>query len=768
MATFEIGRSVTRTEDDRLLRGRGRFIDDINLDDQAIGYILRSPHAHADILSIDCTQAMQSAGVFGIVTAADIDADGLGDLPCLLPVESRAGHQTRIPPTRALAGDRVRYVGEPVALIVATSEFQARHAAERIVVDYRPRPPFVETTHAVAADSPLVWDDIAENSCFVWEDGDAGATERAFTSAAHQVSIELRNNRLVVHPMEPRGAIGAYDPDSERYTLIATTQGTQFIQSMLAKSVFGIPDDSIRVITPDVGGAFGTSLPLYPEQVLVLWAARQFGRPIKWINDRSQSFLSDTQGRDHATRAELALDREGHFLALRATTTANLGASPSTAGPAVPTLACKGMQSGVYRLGAVHVSVRGVLTNTVPIDAYRGAGNPETHYMLERLIDTAAAQTGIDRLDLRRRNMITASDIPFATVLGHTYDSGDFPNNMTRAVAAIDLNGLTARRAAARQRGRCVGIGFANHIKPASGAPFGPEGAILRVGRDGAITLLSGSQSTGQGHETAFAQMVAQGLGVPLACIKVKQGDTQGGAEGHGTSASRSMVVGGTAVHRAVKSLIECASQAAAEHLEVAAQDLEFDEGQFRIVGTDRAVSLFTLAAELGETTGLSGTGTHRPAGPTYPNGCHACEVEVDPETGAVRIIAFAAVDDYGTVINPLLLAGQVHGGVVQGIGQALLEHARFDAETGQPLTGSLMDYALPRADDVPYVKTEWNGTPCPSNPLGVKGGGESGCVGASPAVVNAIIDALSGFGVRHIDMPATPEQVWRAITAVS
>ena len=765
MATFEIGRSVLRTEDDRLLRGAGRFVGDINLDEQVMGYILRSPHAHANILGIDCAQAKRAAGVLGVVTAGDIDGK-VGDLPCLLPVESRVGHQTIIPPTRALASDRVRYVGQPVAFIVATSESRARDAAEQIGVDYRPRSAVVETKYAATAKAPLVWDDIAENSCFVWDDGNANAAEHAFASAAHRVRIDLRNNRLVVHPMEPRGAIGVYDPISESYTLIATTQGTQFIQSMLAGSVFGIADDRVRVITPDVGGAFGTSLPLYPEQVLVLWAARQFGRPIKWVNDRSQSFLSDTQGRDHVTRAELALDHEGRFLALRATTTANLGASPSTAGPAVPTLACKGMQSGVYRFGAVHVSVRGVLTNTVPVDAYRGAGNPETHYMLERLIDCAAAQSGIDRLDLRRRNMIAAGDIPFATVLGHTYDSGDFGNNMTQAVAAIDLNGLAARREAAAQRGRCRGIGFANHIKPASGAPLGPEGAILRVERDGTITLLSGSQSTGQGHETAFAQMVAQGLGVPLACITVKQGDTEGGAEGHGTSASRSMVVGGTAVHHAVDSLIERGRPAAAEHLEVATEDLEFDDGQYRIAGTDRTVSLFTLAAELEETTDLSGTGSHRPAGPTYPNGCHACEVEVDPETGAVDIVAFAAVDDYGIVINPLLLAGQVHGGVVQGIGQALLEHARFDPDTGQPLTGSLMDYALPRADDVPYVETEWIGTPCPSNPLGVKGGGESGCVGASPAVVNAVVDALSGFGVRHIDMPATPEQVWRAIKA--
>ena len=768
MATFEIGRPVRRIEDDRLLKGNGRFVGDVSLDRQAVAYVLRSPHACADILSIDSSPAEQSAGVLCIVTAADIHADNVGALPCLLPVESQSGYQTKIPPTEALAGDRVRYVGEPVALIVATSEFQARDAAARIVVDYQPRPAVVETEHAAAPGAPLVWDDIADNCCFVWEDGDADQTEQAFNRATHTASIELRNNRVVVHPMEPRGAIGAYDSENAHYTLIATTQGTQFIQSMLAKSVFHIPHDRIRVVTPDVGGAFGTGLPLYPEQVLVLWAARKLGRPVKWVNDRSQSFLSDTQGRDHVTRAELALDSEGRFLALRVATIANLGAAPSTAGPAVPTLACRGMQSGVYRLDAAHVSVRGVLTHTVPIDAYRGAGNPETHYMLERLIDIAAAKIGIDPLDLRRRNIIDASAIPYTSNLGHTYDSGDFPANMTRAFAAIEADSFAARREAARQRGRYCGIGFANHIKPASGAPFGPEGAIVEVGRNGTITLRSGSQSTGQGHETAFAQMVAQGLSVPLDTITVKQGDTQGGAEGRGTSASRSMVVGGAAVHRAVESLIERAREAAAEHLEVAAADIEFHDGKFRVVGTDRAVDLFTLAKAVGEASDLSGTGSYRPSGPTYPNGCHACEVEVDPETGSVSITAFVAADDYGTVINPLLLGGQVHGGVVQGIGQALLEHARFDPDTGQPLTGSLMDYALPRADDVPFIQTEWHGTPCQSNPLGVKGGGESGCVGASPAVINAIVDALSGLGVRHIDMPATPEQVWRAIQAAA
>ena len=762
MATFDTGRAVRRVEDDRLLRGTGRFVDDLNRANQAIAYVVRSPHAHAEIIGIDAAQASEIPGVVGIFTASDVDADGLGNLPCLLPIEGCNGQLSAEPPARPLAGDRVRYVGEPLALVVAETEVAARDAAELIGIEYRSRGHAVETGSAATA--PLVWDEIPQNTSFVWEHGDADATAHAFDEAAHVARIAAVNNRIVVHPMEPRAGIGEYDSAEDRYTLTTTSQGAGFLQSILADHVFKVPRDRMRIVTPDVGGAFGTSLPLYPEQVLLLWAARLLGRPVKWTNDRSQSFLSDTQGRDHMTRAELAVATDGTFIGLRVAATANMGALLSTAGPAVPTLACKGMHSGVYRIGAAHVSIRGVFTNTAPLDAYRGAGNPEAHYVLERVIDVAAFQLGIDRLELRRRNLITAREIPFTTVLGHTYDAGDFDANMVSAEAAIDAAGLAQRRAVAAIRGRRRGIGYANHIKPASGAPFGPETAIVRINRDGEITLLSGSQASGQGHETAFGQIVADGLGVAIERISVRQGDSHSGAEGHGTSASRSMVVGGTAVTRAVESLVSHARERAAEHLEVVASDLEYVNGEFRIMGTDRVVGLFELVATLDPSDELSGSGSHRPTGPTYPNGCHACEVEVDPETGAVSIVAFVAVDDYGNVINPLLLAGQVHGGVVQGIGQALLEHARYDPETGQLLTGSLMDYALPRADDVPYVDTEWNGTPCPSNLLGVKGGGESGCVGASPAVINAIVDALADLGVRHIDMPATPEQVWRAI----
>ena len=761
MATF-VGKPAPRTEDDRLLRGRGQFLDDLNLKDQARAYVVRSPHAHADVLGIDAAPALRSPGVLGIFTAAHLDRDGLGELPCLLPVEGCYGSQT--PLAGPLARDRVRYVGEPVAFVVATSEVQARDAAELVAVEYRPLPAVGDIASADGAHR--VWTQTSDNHAFIWEDGDAQAVEHAFAHAAHVVVLEVTNNRVIVHPMEPRGALASYEPSRKRHTLITTSQGANFLRQILAEHVFHVSPQSIRVVTPDVGGAFGASLPLYPEQVLTMWAARELNRPVKWCNDRSQSFVSDTQGRDHATRVELALDIDGRFLALRVTTSANMGAYLSTVGPAVPTLACKGMQSGVYRFDAVHVTIRGVFTNTVSVDAYRGAGNPETQYMLERVIDVAATQVGIDRIELRRHNMIGVADVPFTTVLGHTYDSGDFPTNVMRALAAIDADGLPRRRELARRRGYLRGIGIANHIKPASGAPFGPESAVLRVSKSGEITLYSGSQSTGQGHETAFAQMVAQGLSVTPAEIIVRQGDSHDPAEGHGTSASRSMVVGGTAVREAIESLIECGRRLAAEYFEVSTQDIAFVDGNFGVMGTDLALDIRELAATLEDEAALSGSGSYRPSGPTYPNGCHASEVQVDAETGSVSIVAFVAVDDYGTIVNPLLLAGQVHGGVAQGMGQALYEHAQYEGNSGQLLTGSLMDYALPRAADIPDIAVEWTGSPCRTNSLGVKGGGESGCVGASPAVINAIVDALSEFGVRHIDMPATPERVWRAMVA--
>ena len=762
MATCAIGHPIPRSEDDRLLRGEGCFIDDIHHENEARAFVVRSPYAHATIKGIEVSRAQQMEGVLGVFVSADVDADGLGDLPCLLPVESCDGRETIVPPAPPLARERVHHVGEPVALVVAVTENLARDAGELVDIDYGELP-VVADVYSVEG-SAHVWESAPDNRCFVWQDGDAAAVTEAFARADHITTLKLINNRVVVHPMEPRGALAIFEPATKQYTLTTTSQGTGFLQSVLADHVFRVRRELIRVVTPDVGGAFGTSLPLYAEQVLVMWAARKLGRPVQWCNDRSQSFVSDTQGRDQVARAQLAVGADGRFLALRAEITANMGAFLSTVGPAVPTLACKGMQSGVYRMDAVHITVRGMFTNTVPVDAYRGAGNPETQYMLERLIDVASSKTGIDPIKLRQRNMITAGDIPYTTVLGHTYDSGDFVENVVQAETAIDAAGFEERRKAARHNGRLRGIGYACHIKPASGAPFGPEGALLELSNRGRFTLHSGSQSTGQGHETAFAQMVALGLNVPLSEITVRQGDSHAPAEGHGTSASRSMVVGGSAVHRAIDALVERGLQLAAKRLEVAIEDLSFESGHFRVSGTDVAIGILELAATLDDDTDFSGHGSYRPSGPTYPNGCHACEVEIDAETGAVSMIAFVAVDDYGTIVNPLLLAGQVHGGVVQGIGQALFEHARYDRESGQPLTGSLMDYALPRALDVPSIDIEWNGTPCTTNPLGVKGGGESGCVGAAPAVVNAVVDALAGYGIGHIDMPIAAERVWRAM----
>jgi carbon-monoxide dehydrogenase large subunit len=567
--------------------------------------------------------------------------------------------------------------------------------------------------------------------------------------------------------------LARYDAATDSYTVTTPTQGVFIVQRVLAE-VLNVARERVRVISPDIGGGFGAYFCFYPEHALAAWAARLCGRPIKWTNDRSSAFVSDTQGRDHVTRAALAFDADGRFRAIRVDLIAAMGAFCPNAGPAVPVLAPKAMQTGVYRIAAAYVAATGVFTNTVPVDAYRGAGNPETHYVLERLVDAAARLLGLAPAEIRRRNMVPAADLPYRTALGQTYDSGDFAANLTRALALADAAGFPARRHAAAECGRYRGLGLANHIKPASGSAFGPEAARIRIERDGGVTLLSGSQSMGQGHETAYAQMIASYLGVPFERVQVRQGDTATTAEGHGTSASRSMVVGGTAMRQAMDQIVAKARPTAADLLEAAAADLEFAAGDYRVIGTDRRVAFVDVAAALGRTGPgdgdvaiLEGEGRFRATGPTFPNGCHVCEVEIDPETGAVALIGYWVADDYGRVINPRLLEGQVHGGVAQGIGQALMENVAYDPTSGQLLAGTLMDYALPRAEDIPPLAVLLDDThPCTTNVLGVKGGGESGCVGALPAVVNAILDALAPLGVRHIDMPAAPARVWAAIAA--
>jgi carbon-monoxide dehydrogenase large subunit len=755
---FGIGQPVRRKEDRRFITGAGRYLDDIALPGMVHAYLLRSPHGHAAIRAIDVSAARRLPGVLAVLTGADAERDGLRLVPCLAPVAVKPGTPAQTMPRRpALATDRVRHVGDAVALVVAETRDQAKDAAEAIAVDYEVLPAVTDLAAAVKPGAPLLWPEAPGNRNFVWADGDAEKTERAFAKAARVVSIEVVNNRVVPNSMEPRGAIGVFDAASGGYTLHASSQGAHLLKEILVGAV--LPEagsERIRVLTPDVGGGFGMKLFLYPEYILALWAARRLGRPVKWIAERSEGFLSDTQGRDNLTKAELALDRDGKFLAIRVNTLANMGAYLSNFGPLIPTEAGKGMQTGVYAIPAAYVEVTGVFTNTVPVDAYRGAGRPEAAYMLERLVDRAGRETGLGPVEIRRRNFIPAAAMPFKTTLGHTYDSGDFAAHLATALEAAGWSEFPARRAEAARRGKRRGIGLSYYIEVCGGEPG--VRALIRFERDDTVSLLVGTQSSGQGHETAYAQIVAERLGIPFEKINLRQGDTAALKSGSFTGGSRSVPVGGVASRQAADVVIEKGKHLAADLLEAAAADLEFRDGRYVVAGTDRAIDIFAVAREAPEP--LSGEAEFAPEAATFPNGCHVCELELDPETGAVAIERYTVVDDFGTVVNPLLLAGQVHGGVAQGVGQALLERTVYDAE-GQLLTGSFTDYAMPRAADLPSVDFRQQGIPCRSNPLGIKGAGEAGAIGAPPAVINALIDALGGAA---IDMPATPERLWRAL----
>ena len=755
---FGIGQPVRRKEDQRFLTGAGRYLDDINLPGTACAYLLRSPHGHAAIKSIDAAAARQMPGVLAAFTGADAEADGVRPVPCMAPLPAQPGAgEPRLPRRTALATGRVRHVGEAVALIVAETRAQAKDAAEAIEVEYEPLPAVTDLAAAVAPGAPQLWPEAPGNVDFVWADGDKSATDRAFAKAARTVTVEVVNNRVVPNSMEPRGAIGAFDAASGGYTLYASSQGAHLLKEMLAGAI--LPEagaEKIRVVTPDVGGGFGMKLFLYPEYVLLLWAARRLGRPMKWIAERSEGFLSDTQGRDNLTKAELALDGEGRFLAIRVSTLANMGAYLSNFGPYIPTEAGKGMQVGVYAVPAAYVEVRGVFTNTVPVDAYRGAGRPEAAYMLERLVERAGRETGLGPVEIRRRNFVPAAAMPFKTALGHTYDSGDFAANLAKAMDAAGWADFPARKAEAARRGKRRGIGLSYYIEVCGGAPGVP--ALLSVEREGSVRLVVGTQSNGQGHETAYAQIVAERLGIPFDKIRLVQGDTAALKTGSFTGGSRSVPVGGVASRMAADVVIDKGKRLAADLLEAAAADIEFRDGSYVVAGTDRSVDLFTVARQAPEP--LAGEAEFTPEVATFPNGCHVCELEIDPDTGGVAVLRYTVVDDFGAVINPLLLGGQVHGGVAQGIGQALLERTVYDSE-GQLLSGSFTDYAMPRAFDLPAIDFRWNPIPCRTNPLGIKGSGEAGAIGAPPAVMNAVIDALGGTA---IDMPATPERVWRAL----
>ena len=769
MVKFGIGQAVTRLEDNRLLTGGGNYTDDVQVPGAAAAFVLRSPVAHARIRRLDAAAARRAPGVLAVLTGEDVQADGLGNIPCLIAIKNRDGSERGETPRPILAQARVRHVGDPLAFVVAETLAQARDAAELVDIDFDELPATVDTVASSRPGAPRIWEAIANNLCFDWAVGDEAAVTAAFARAARTAKVEIVNNRLVVNSMEPRGAIGEYSPTSGRYTLQTGSQGTHIIRDQLAEQVLRIGKDKLRVLTGDVGGGFGMKAFLYPEQCLVLWAAKRLGRPVKWTPDRGDAFVSDVHGRDNASTAELALDADGGFLALRVVTYANLGAYLSNFGPYIPTNGAT-MVGGVYRIPAIHVNVKGVLTNSVPVDAYRGAGRPEASYLIERLVDAAARETGLGPAEIRRRNFLRPDELPYTTPLGDVIDSGDFAVVMAECMRRADWDGFEVRRAEARRRGRLRGIGMASYVERCSGG-F-PETAELRFNQDDSLTIIIGTQHNGQGHETSYKQILSASLGIDAERIRLLQGDSDIVPFGL-TGGSRSIPVGGSAILGAAEQVIEKGKLLAGHLLEAATVDIEYGDGRFTVAGTDRSLTLFQVAkaARLGKnlpgdsTPSLDQQHTHSPRAPTFPNGSHICEVEVDPETGRVEILRYSIVDDFGGIVNPLLLIGQVHGGIVQGLGQALCEGTVYDDGSGQLLTGSFMDYAMPRADLVPDFDFHFHNVPTKANPLGIKGAGEAGAVGAPSAAINALIDALdAGAGVRAIDMPATPLRVWQAL----
>ncbi|WP_161141999.1 molybdopterin cofactor-binding domain-containing protein [Propylenella binzhouense] len=776
MTAFGVGSPVRRIEDDRFVRGRGHYTDDLRFAGECFMAVVRSPHASAAIGRIDAAEALAAPGVVAVLTGRDAEADGIGGLVTAVRRRRRDGSPMAEPPYRALAVDRARFVGDAVAIVLAETAEAARDAAERVAVEYEELPAVTDAAEALAPGAPAVWPDLVpDNEAFVFEQGDRGAVDRALAAAAHVARLDFRISRVSANTLEPRNAIGLFDPGTGRYTLHSGTQSPHRLRLELAEHALFVPQSRIRVVAPDIGGAFGMKGSIYPEQILVLWAARRVGRPVRWQADRSESFLSDHHARDNLTSVELGLDGDGRFLALRVRTIANLGAYLAMNTPHSPTNNLGGL-AGTYRTPAIHAEVIGVHTNTQPTAPYRGAGRPEATYAIERIIDVAAAEFGFDRIELRRRNMIRPSEMPYRTGLVFTYDCGDFPANMERALALADFDGFAERRRAAAERGRLLGLGIANPIEIAGGPEQNPgeEACEIRFDPSGGATILLGTHNHGQGHETAFRQVAHELLGLAPDRVEILYGDTDAVPHGKGTFGSRSIAAGGTALARAAGKIVARGREIAARLLEADPGDIEFAEGRFRIAGTDRSLALEEVARasfEPGRLPPSSELGLIEKAivsarGATFPNGCHVCEAEVDPESGEWLLTRYTVVEDVGRVVNPLLVKGQVHGGVAQGFGQVAGEAIRYDAETGQLVTASFQDYRMPRAIDFPDFALESNEVPTAQNALGVKGAGEAGAVGALSAVTNAVLDALAPLGIRHLDMPLTPEQVWRAIRA--
>jgi len=767
-----IGAAIPRFEDARLLSGKGQYSDDLNSPGQAYAAFVRSDQAHARIESIDASGAADMPGVLAVLTGEDYRADGLKPLPARgnpLDVEltNRDGSEIFYPGIDPLVTDKVRRVGEAIALVVADTADRARDAAERVAADYAPLPPVVDPVAALHPGAPRLWDKRSGNLCVEDQKGDPEAVAAAFAEAAHVVRLELVNNRVTGVPMEPRAAIGEYDSDSGLYTLHAGSQGVNPFQRMLS-AVFDLPLERFRVVSRDVGGGYGTRNSLYPEFALVVWAARRLGRPVKWTGTRGEMALGDYAGRDLVTRAELALDAEGRFLAIRTENIGNLGSHalsfvPIARGPTVTT--------GLYDIPLADVVTKGAWTNTTPVTSYRGAGRPEATFVLERLIDLAAGQTGIDRIALRRRNLIPDDAFPYTNALGVTYDSGKFERSLDMALESSDWHTFGTRRDAAAGQGRLLGIGLANYVETATGWPL--ERAVMEVLPEGRVDMVIGSQSSGQGHETTFRQIGSAFLGVPYDCIDFRYGDTAFVKDGSGSHSARTMRVGGHLFSQTRDAIIARGTAIAAHVLECALEDVQFADGRFAVMGTDRSIGLFEVAAaardaEAGLPPDLAGPLRERArinvSMPAYPNGCHVAEVEIDPDTGVVTLRRYTAVDDVGKIVNPAIVEGQVHGGIVQGVGQALWERVAYDPQDGQLITGSFMDYVMPRAGDFPSFAVGHNEVPTATNLMGAKGGGEGGTTPAPAAVVNAIVDALSAYGVKHLQMPVTAEKIWRAI----
>ncbi len=782
MAADGIGAAMKRREDDRFLKGIGKYTDDINETNQTYCYFLRSGVAHARIDKLDTSRAASAPGVVAVLTAEDFKE--VGGIPCAWQVTGKDGPMKE-PKHPILAESKVRHVGDPIAAVIAESLREAKDAAELIDLELTELPAVVDMRKALEGGAEPVHTEAEDNLCFDWELGDKAAVDEAFARASHVTKIDLVNNRQIANAIEPRAAIGIYDPSKDEHTLITTSQNPHVIRLLMGAFVLGIPEHKLRVYAPDVGGGFGSKIYHYAEEAAVTFAAKKIGRPVKWTAERTESFMSDAQGRDHVTHAEMAFDENGKAIALRCDTLANMGAYLSTLAPCIPTWLHGTLLAGQYTTPAIYTNVKAVFTNTVPVDAYRGAGRPEATYIVERLMSKAARELGMDQTELRRRNFIQPEQFPYQTPVAVEYDTGDYEASLNAAMELADYAGFEQRRAEAAARGKLRGIGVSSYIEACGVAPSNLVGALglraglyeaakVRVNPTGSVSVFTGSHSHGQGHETTFTQLVADRLGVSADNVEIVHGDTDKVPFGMGTYGSRSLAVGGSAIVSALNKVIEKGRKIAAHLLEASEGDIEFIDGAYRVKGTDKQKTFGEVALTAyvphnypleDMEPGLEETAFYDPKNFTYPAGTYICEVEIEPRTGETRILSFVAADDFGNIVNPMIVEGQVHGGLAQGIGQAMLEHAVYD-ENGQLMTGSLMDYVMPRADDVPSFQVTTTSTPCTHNPLGVKGCGEAGAIGAPPAVINAICDALRDYGVDHIDMPATPEKVWRAIQA--